>query len=61
MGPVKDLGHYFVLHNFRLVVLLEGIYQRSLRDPDQEDQDDIGARALSNVDRALAILDGERS
>jgi len=61
MGPVKDLGYYFVLYNFRLVVLLQGIYQRSLRDPDQEDQDDIGARAPSNVDRALAILDGERS
>jgi aminoglycoside phosphotransferase (APT) family kinase protein len=32
LPPLGDLTYYQVLYNFRLAVLQEGIYQRSLRD-----------------------------
>jgi aminoglycoside phosphotransferase (APT) family kinase protein len=59
LGPIQEMTYYIVLYNFRLAVLLEGIYQRSLRDPSREPQHDIGRRALANVDRALAIVRDE--
>lgn len=59
VGPIGGLAYYEVLYNFRLAVLLEGIYQRSLRDPSREDQEDMGIRALANVNRALALLQSE--
>ena len=49
------LGYYTVLYNFRLSVLPEGIYQRSLQDPNREPQRDIGDRALAHVARALDV------
>ena len=51
-----DQQYYAVLYNFRLAVLLEGIYQRSLQDPTREDQHGIGERALFNADRCSALI-----
>jgi hypothetical protein len=48
-----------VLYNFRLAVLLEGIYQRSLSDPSRPNQDLIGDRVLFNVARAVELIDGQ--
>jgi aminoglycoside phosphotransferase (APT) family kinase protein len=56
IGALGDLTYYEVLYNFRLAVLLEGIFQRSLRDPTRPDQDAMGERVLYNVDRALALM-----
>jgi aminoglycoside phosphotransferase (APT) family kinase protein len=58
-GPIQEMDYYVVLYNFRLAILLEGIYQRSLRDPGRTAQHDIGTRALAHVDRALATLKDE--
>ena len=51
-----DQQYYAVLYNYRLAVLLEGIYQRSLHDPTREDQHGIGERALFNADRCSALI-----
>jgi aminoglycoside phosphotransferase (APT) family kinase protein len=56
LDTVGDLTYYLVLYNFRLAVLVEGIYQRSLRDPTRPDMDDVGRRAVWNLDRARAIV-----
>ena len=48
--------YYGVLYNFRMAVLLEGIYQRSLLDPNRPDQDAMGERALFNAARCQEIL-----
>ena len=58
LGALGDLTYYEVLYNFRLAVLLEGIFQRSLRDPTRPDQDDMGERVFYNLDRALALIEG---
>ena len=58
LPDVGDMTYHEVLYNFRLAVLLEGIYQRSLRDPSRPDQDEVGDRVLFNVDRAVELLDG---
>lgn len=56
---VEDLTYYEVLYNFRLTVLLEGIYQRSIRDPDRNRQDGIGERAMFNLRRAVELVTHE--
>ncbi len=53
---VGDLTYYDVLYHFRLAVLLEGIYTRSLRDPTRPDADDMGAMVLSNLARAGELI-----
>jgi aminoglycoside phosphotransferase (APT) family kinase protein len=53
-----DLTYYEVLYNFRLAVLLEGIYQRSLVDPNRETQDALGERVLFNLARAQQLVRG---
>jgi aminoglycoside phosphotransferase (APT) family kinase protein len=58
LGALGDLTYYEVLYNFRLAVLIEGIFQRSLRDPTRPDQHAMGERVLHNVDRALALITG---
>lgn len=58
LDTVPDLTYYEVLYNFRLAVLVEGIYQRSLRDSTRPDQVDSGERALLNVARAVELLSG---
>ncbi|MBL7502061.1 phosphotransferase family protein [Frankia sp. CNm7] len=58
VGDLKmdDLTYHRVLYNFRLAVLLEGIYQRSLRDPTRAAMEDIGQRAGWNLDRARDLV-----
>jgi aminoglycoside phosphotransferase (APT) family kinase protein len=56
LAPLGDLAYYQVLYNFRLAVLQEGIYQRSLRDPTRPDQPQAGARALANNARAVELI-----
>jgi aminoglycoside phosphotransferase (APT) family kinase protein len=56
IDPGLDPTYYEVLYNFRLAVLLEGIYQRSLRDPSRDDHDAMGERALYNVARAQELI-----
>jgi aminoglycoside phosphotransferase (APT) family kinase protein len=58
LTSVPDLRYYETLYNFRLAVLLEGIYQRSLLDETRPNQDVVGDRALFNVARALELVDG---
>jgi aminoglycoside phosphotransferase (APT) family kinase protein len=57
LRDVPVLTYYEVLYNFRLAVLVEGIYQRSLQDPTRPDQVDSGERALRYVARALELID----
>jgi len=57
IAEIGDLTYYEVLYNFRLAVLLEGIYQRSLRDPNRPDQDLVGERVLFNVSRAIELIE----
>jgi len=56
IAVLGDLTYYEVLYNFRLAVLLEGIYQRSRRDPTRPDQDEMGARVLVNLARATDLV-----
>lgn len=56
LAEVPDLRYYEVLYNFRLAVLLEGVYQRSLRDPDAPVQQMLGDRALVNLARAVELV-----
>jgi len=58
LAAVPDLTYYEVLYNFRLAVLIEGVYQRSLRDPTRPDQVESGERALLNLARAAALIEG---
>ena len=58
LPPLGDLRYYDVLYNFRMAVLLEGIHQRSLRDPSRPAMVAIGDRAIVNLHRALAVIDG---
>jgi aminoglycoside phosphotransferase (APT) family kinase protein len=56
LGPVADLTYYEVLYNFRLAVLVEGIVQRSLRDPTRPNELGMGDRVLRNVARAVELV-----
>lgn len=54
-----DLTYYEVLYNFRMAVLLEGIYQRSLRDVTRPDLVDVGEGAMGFLHRALEVTVGD--
>jgi aminoglycoside phosphotransferase (APT) family kinase protein len=56
LDALGDLAYYQTLYNFRLAVLQEGIYQRSLRDPTRPDQYKTGQRVLANVARAVELV-----
>jgi aminoglycoside phosphotransferase (APT) family kinase protein len=58
LGSVGDLTYYEVLYQFRFAVLLEGIYQRSLRDPSRPDQGMVGERVIAGMARAVELIDG---
>jgi aminoglycoside phosphotransferase (APT) family kinase protein len=58
IADLGDLTYYAVLYNFRLAVLLEGIYQRSIQDPTRPDAVGVGDRVLFNVGRAVELVDG---
>jgi len=53
----SNLAYYEVLYNFRMAVLLEGIYQRSLHDSTRPNLEDVGAGAMGFLTRALEVLD----
>jgi aminoglycoside phosphotransferase (APT) family kinase protein len=55
---VPDLRYHAVLYNFRLGVLLEGVYQRSLRDPTRPNQDAIGDVVARTMARAASLTQG---
>jgi aminoglycoside phosphotransferase (APT) family kinase protein len=51
-----DLTYYKVLYNFRLAVLLEGVYQRSLKDPTVVPKVQAAQEALNNLSRAVELI-----
>jgi aminoglycoside phosphotransferase (APT) family kinase protein len=55
---VGELTYYEVLYNFRLAVLLEGVYTRSLRDPIRGAQPEVAERVLVNLARAEKLVAG---
>jgi aminoglycoside phosphotransferase (APT) family kinase protein len=55
---IGDLTYYEVLYNFRLAVLLEGVYTRSLSDPVRGPQPDVAERVLFNLARAEKLVAG---
>lgn len=56
LPDVGDLTYYQVLYNFRLAVLLEGVYQRARHDQLRAEQPEIGQFVLSNISRALVLI-----
>jgi aminoglycoside phosphotransferase (APT) family kinase protein len=56
LTEIVDLTYYRVLYNFRLAVLLEGIHQRSLKDPTKKQLHDIGSHALIVLGRAIDLV-----
>ncbi|MDI2131461.1 phosphotransferase family protein [Yinghuangia seranimata] len=54
---LPDLTYYVTLSRFRLAVLLEGIHQRSLSDPNREPQRELGDYARRLVADAVTALD----
>lgn len=56
LGRETDLTYYKVLYNYRLSVLLEGIYQRSTVDPDRPTDHDIGAMARRTASRSRELI-----
>jgi aminoglycoside phosphotransferase (APT) family kinase protein len=52
----EDLRYYEVLYNFRLGVLLEGIYQRSVNDSSRDTDEFAGQRAAQNFARAQQLI-----
>ncbi len=57
LAEVPDLRPREVLYNFRMGVLLEGIYQRSLRDPTRGAMESIGEQATRFMERASELAD----
>ncbi|MEX1218575.1 MAG: phosphotransferase family protein [Acidimicrobiales bacterium] len=53
-----DLAYYEALYNFRMAVLLEGIYQRSLSDTTRPKLVEVGERAMGFHRRALEVVSG---
>jgi aminoglycoside phosphotransferase (APT) family kinase protein len=59
IADLGDLTYYAVLYNFRLAVLLEGIYQRSSKDPTRPTSDALGDRVFYNIGRAVELIDAK--
>jgi aminoglycoside phosphotransferase (APT) family kinase protein len=53
---LPDLSYHQVLYNFRMCVLLEGIYQRSLHDPTRPVMDVVGEQAERFLGRARGLV-----
>lgn len=51
-----DLTYYKVLYNYRLAILLEGIYQRSKINPTKSTDHEIGERARKTAVRAQELI-----
>jgi aminoglycoside phosphotransferase (APT) family kinase protein len=56
-GHDLSADYYVALYNFRMAVLTEGIYQRSLRDSTREAAHDVAERVAVNTRRALAAIE----
>jgi aminoglycoside phosphotransferase (APT) family kinase protein len=59
LDAVPDLTYYEVLYNLRLAVLIEGSYQRSVRDPARSERRDLGDRVPSKMARAVDLVSSE--
>lgn len=57
LASVPASPYHVALYHFRLAVLLEGIYQRSIADPSRTTAIDMGDRALVEVALARAAID----
>lgn len=55
LAEVPDLRYYDVLYNFRLGILLEGIFQRSRHDDTREEDRIAADRAMVNLRRAAEL------
>ncbi len=55
LAELPDLRYYATLYNFRLAILLEGVYQRSLRDPTRPALDDMGEVVVRTAARAVEL------
>lgn len=51
------VDYYVALYNFRMAVLTEGIYQRSLRDNTREPAHDVAERVTLSTRRALTAIE----
>jgi aminoglycoside phosphotransferase (APT) family kinase protein len=51
-----DLRYHLVLYRFRLAVILEGVFQRSLRDPNRPDQHAVAEVVDGLVARAMDLI-----
>jgi aminoglycoside phosphotransferase (APT) family kinase protein len=56
LAAIPDLAYYQVLYNFRIAVLLEGVFQRSLHDVSGPDRHDLADRVLDSVNRAIDLI-----
>lgn len=54
---IPDLRYYEALYHYRMTVLLEGIYQRSRKDPNRPEATAMGELALANLAQAIERLD----
>lgn len=54
----ENMTYYRLLYYFRQSVLLEGIYQRSLKDPTRENMEEMGQHVDRMILRAEVILAG---
>ena len=54
---IPDLRYHATLYHYRMTVLLEGVYQRSLRDPNKPDATGMGDLALANLAQAIEQID----
>lgn len=52
-----SVDYYLALYNFRMAVLTEGIYQRSLRDSTREAAHDVAERVALSTRRAVAAIE----
>lgn len=55
MGSVPDLTYYEVLYNFRLGILLEGVFHRSTQDATRDEDEMARDRAVHNLRRAAEL------
>lgn len=55
LATVPDLRYYDVLYNFRLAILLEGVYQRSRLDASRPDDAMAADRSMANITRARQL------
>ena len=53
---LKEAGYYTALSAFKLAVMLEGVYQRSLADPTRGDTGGMGDMVLTIAGEAEAAI-----